>query len=363
LTILAVADVNTIWHRRLAEALSNEITTIGLTPWRAFGKRPDSSPMPDTRLDVRALSLPPGWASRLAHASQKIIARAVRSIGRRYPHKVVLILTSPAYLPLARELREEVGLIYYCADDYRSYDRWGGERLAEAEGRLVETADACFFVSNALCERALREYHLPPQRAFISMNATEPRFRAPADEERYAVLEGLARPVVGVVGTLSNRIDFELLAELAGKSEVGTLLCVGQLAIPAETPAVKALIANEKCVITGHIPHRDLHLWTRAIDLAVIPYANSRLNHFCSPMRLFDHLASGRPIIATAICDQIVRLLQPSSVVGEDAFVDRVCEILSDKSHPRSGIDGSNRPFGHFWSDRARAFLASGLPA
>jgi hypothetical protein len=86
------------------------------------------------------------------------------------------------------------------------------------------------------------------------------------------------------------------------------------------------------------------------IDIAVIPYARSDFNHFCSPMRLWDHLAIGQPILATDACDQVAR--QPGVIlVPPGGDLDRA--IRSAKTE----AIGGRRSHLESWDDRA-ALLA-----
>ncbi|MDO8600503.1 MAG: glycosyltransferase family 4 protein [bacterium] len=56
-------------------------------------------------------------------------------------------------------------------------------------------------------------------------------------------------------------------------------------------------------IFTGHKPHREIPLWLRAADVLVIPNtAKEEISlHFTSPMKLFEYMASGTPIVASRI--------------------------------------------------------------
>ena len=87
---------------------------------------------------------------------------------------------------------------------------------------------------------------------------------------------------------------------------------------------MEALRNNPKCQITGPVPHDQMHEWTRSFDIGLIPYKAMPINYYCSPMRLFDHMASGAPIIATPACDQIRRFSDAVTVASGDDFVEAV---------------------------------------
>jgi hypothetical protein len=88
------------------------------------------------------------------------------------------------------------------------------------------------------------------------------------------------------------------------------------------------------------------------IDIAVIPYAASQFNHFCSPMRLWDHLAIGQPILATDACDQVAR--HPRVIVWRKGG-DLDQAIRSAKIAMIAGRD----PHLETWDDRVAALEPS----
>ena len=167
-------DANTIWHRRLAEAFGRIRPTIAFEP--SAGLLPGL-----VGTDVRAgqttfmsVKLVRGWASKTAFYGQRQLAARIVRAAHDLGVSPVVVLTSPKYRLLARLLSPRFPLVYYCADDYREYEGWGGLRIAEAESEIVRSVQLSVFVSNALRQRAVKEYAVPEDRTFTSPNATEP---------------------------------------------------------------------------------------------------------------------------------------------------------------------------------------------
>ena len=183
----------------------------------------------------------------------------------------------------------------------------------------------------------------------MAPNASEPRFLQQVPKP--PALSALNGPVFGVVGGLSDRIDFDFLGRLAASDHVGSLALIGPVLPGTDTTgAIDHLRGNPKVHWFGAQPHDEIHAWMAGIDVAVIPYARSDFNHFCSPMRLWDHLAIGQPIIATDACDQIARQAGVFVVAPGDQL-DR--SISSAKTSLTSG----RHPYLESWDDRV-ALLA-----
>jgi len=336
-------DVNTIWRRKFAGALARQLPTTPIAPHRL-----SSRPAEPTAMDI---VVPPGWATKTSSVSMPYLAHRIkRDAASRGMVPSSLFLTIPHYAPLADLMVQTCDVIYYCSDDYRTYARWDTAKMRRLESRLCRQAKLSIFVSEALRSRAVNEYDLDPNRTFVSPNATEATSgHALAAPE----LAALPRPILGCAGVISERLDLALLEQLASLPQVGALAMVGPVDAKLQgTPLLKAMQRNEKIHFFGRQPHGRMSEWMAGFDVAVIPYAETTFNHFCSPMRLYDHLAIGHPIIATEHCDQI-RHRKDIEVVKH-----------ADLSGALRAIEASRRPRNprlESWDDRVKALVETGL--
>jgi hypothetical protein len=342
---LIFVDANTIWHRRLAEALGEVVETVALLPEADLRLRLEVEVPPGMGAQFVKLGLPPGWASTGSQLGQFILAKRIAKLARSL-HEPVVILTSPAYGPLSKILASQFPIIYYCADDYQSYLGW--TKPASQEKAIIGRSVLSVFVSEALRIRAVEEYGASATSTFVSPNATEPRFamgRGGHTEMRTA----WEPPILGILGGVSDRLDLEFIRRVAELPAVGTLLIAGP--VPTAVQAELRWLTEAKVVITGRIPHSDMHLLANSMDAALIPYSKSKLNWYCSPMRLYDHLATGVPIYALDTCDQIRRMRHPSvTVAGEGELMTRLSQGIA----PRGSVIVDQSLF---WRARAEALV------
>jgi hypothetical protein len=340
-------DTNTVWHRRLAQALAQNGPVIAINPKNGFWPKVHRN-CADDLTDVE-IGLPRGWASSTAFIGQRILYRQIQREAAAFSQPPLVLLTSPAYAPLARMLAGEFPLVSYTADDYRSYEGWGGDAVAKKERIIHGRAEVSVFVSETLRERAMEEFDLSAERTFVSPNATEERFARRDEQSDVPELNGRSGPVVGILGALTQRLNCDLLAAVAASDKVGTFLVAG----PAEASVLSqyAAFSSDKCVVTGYLEHSRMHIYAQALDLALIPYAKGALNRHCSPMRLYDHLATGAPILALSGCDQIDRGDYPGlEAVSEKDFVAKLEAMIAD------GLPTPIAPRAdYFWKFRASA--------
>lgn len=346
--MIAVLDVNIIAGRKLAGALAQKIQGVVRYNVRGLGQAREAD------AGAMSLVLPPSWAGKLAWLAMPMALRAVTRQARARGGKIETIIVSvPQYLPLARAARSNADILYYCTDDFRGYAGWNPAKVARDEGALCRLAAVSIFVSDALRRRAIQEYGLDPLKTLTLPNASERRFAEPSVPP--PAIAALRTPVLGVAGVFNRRIDFDFLAACAEHSGVGSVALVGPIEEDLfDDPSFQRFVAMNKVRCFGRQPHDDLHRWMAAFDVAVIPYAPTEFNHYCSPMRLYDHLAIGHPILATRHCDQVTDRSEVI-VADMDDISERIDEALVAAATGRS-------PALETWSDRADVLLAFSGP-
>jgi len=72
-----------------------------------------------------------------------------------------------------------------------------------------------------------------------------------------------------------------------------------------ETEAVRKFIVSagiKNALLVGHVPHRQVIRYLAAADVLVLPNSaqDERTRDFTSPLKLFEYMASDRPIVASA---------------------------------------------------------------
>ena len=359
------------WIRKPLEALASHARVIAVTPkdplvwFRDRSIRSSGRQSPPANFKAASLLAPFGWASSLAGICQPALWRralASNELGERDVQAV--FVASPHYFPLVRAAIERVPVYYYAVDSYRDYPGWNARAMAQAERNIVCAATRSFFVSDAMAMRAADEYRVAPEKTAVSMNATGEEFldagpSSPSYDEVAAQLASMPRPIVAIIGAVSYRLDFALLTKCADSPHVGSMLFVGpdvDVAMdPGEAARLAQLRRHPKCRFVGARPHAELPLWNSLSDVALIPYRRSDLNHFCSPMRLFDHLASGRPVVSNDACHQVRRF---EHLVGIGATDEEVLQKLEDACAGTGAGQSNARETvrnGHLWKHRAQA--------
>lgn len=181
----------------------------------------------------------------------------------------------------------------YVTDDYVAGAELLGlpvRRLQDQERRALVRADVVAVVSPALQER---------WAALGADPVLIPNGCAVASHRPAPVALGLPRPVVGLAGHLSARIDLRLLAAIA---EAGySLLLVGPHDPRWEPAGFAELAARPNVRHTGRVPAEEVAAYLAAADLGITPYLDSPFNRASFPIKTLEYLGAGLPVVSTSL--------------------------------------------------------------
>lgn len=121
----------------------------------------------------------------------------------------------------------------------------------------------------------------------------------------------LDRPIIGYVGRFHTMGMEKGIPELVqamahlppldGREPL--LLCVGgpMDAVPDYFDLARHVgVSKDRLQFVDRVPNNEVPLWMRAFDVAAAPFPGSEhYAYFMSPLKIFEYMASGRPIVAS----------------------------------------------------------------
>jgi glycosyltransferase involved in cell wall biosynthesis len=251
----------------------------------------------------------------------------------------VLWVYHPGYGAAVTELPHSL-LVYDCVDEYTEFPtykpdpRW----LIEREAALCRAADVVTTTSSGLFEK---KRPLNPERTHLVHNVGDfehfSRARAP-ETEVPADLAALPGPVVGFLGAVSDyKLHAGWLTALAQKRRDLSIVLIGPVGVGDPTTDVSVLAAEPNVHLLGHRPYELLPGYVKGFDLCVIPYRINEYTTYSFPIKFFELLASGVPLVISdlpALSDYYDRVRVARSA---EEFV-RECEAgLLDPESGRAG--------------------------
>lgn len=222
--------------------------------------------------------------------------------------------------------------VYDCVDDWPSFFADPVERkwVEEIDLGLATHADIVFTGSEPLALKKRGQntrIHVVNHGADVAhfMKASAPETVEPSD------IASLPRPRIGFVGMVDPlRFDPELIARLAGEEShqiviVGGFLGGSEKSIP-DRPNVHKLGMKTVAELPGYL---------KGFDVCIMPYRLNETTRYIFPLKLFEYLATGKPVVATPI--PAVQLHEDYLYVAEspEAFAAAVERALREDSPSR----------------------------
>lgn len=193
----------------------------------------------------------------------------------------VIIVQQPSWWPLIRNASWP--LIYDCMDLHSGFTTSN----AKHEDELLGKADLVVVSSSVLEQHARRK----SDRVLVVRNA--------CDYEHFARTKPAsnARPVIGYYGAIAEWFDFELVEALARKRTDWDFLLIGSM----YGADVSRLADLPNVTLPGEQAYESLPDWLARIDVAIIPFKRTRLTEATNPVKVYELLAAGRPVVSVPI--------------------------------------------------------------
>lgn len=204
---------------------------------------------------------------------------------------------TPMPVPTMLGAFNELAVVYDCMDELAQF-RFAPPDLVERERTLLAGADVVFTGGRRLYE-AKRRHHANVH--FFGCGVDE-RHYAKARDAATAVppeIAALGAPVLGYVGVIDERLDYDLIAHLATAWPEASVAMVG--------PVVKvdpaALPQAPNLHWFGQRQYEQLPSIVRGFDVCLMPFALNEATEFINPTKTLEYLASGRPVVSTPVPD------------------------------------------------------------
>ena len=253
------------------------------------------------------------------HLSGFIVRLVVRSHFRR--ERVTQIVYQPE--DVLRIIRGNgTTLVYDCVDEHSEYpwnSRWKG-RMSRIERRLLARCNLVSVSSSYLLQGKkdhCSEIILVPNGVDFAL------FNKAAHDgidmaERMKLIDA---PRIVYVGAIMEWFDYELVRKIAEHSPLWSIVLIG----PSRGP-LGDLSGIQNVHYLGIVQQSDLPFYLKGASVCIIPFIINDLVRGVNPLKLYEYLAAGKPVVSTAL-PQVLNLEKDGLVyIGKD-HSDFICSI------------------------------------
>ena len=249
-----------------------------------------------------------------ARSYDRRLEGAARRAGLASPR---LITTNP-FLAAYAPLEWTSGVVYYAWDDWAAHParRASWKLYEDAYARLASTPSGVVAVTPAIVDRIA-----PAGPTAVVPNGIEPReWLEPGPAPDWFL--DLPRPRLVYIGSMDSRVDAAALARLAAAVPEGSLALLGRILDEEHmAPALRAPNVHA----AGPRSREELVSVVSAADACALLHIRNPLTEAMSPLKVYEYLAAGRPVVATDLAP--IRDVDPRVVqVDEDSDLGEALE-------------------------------------
>ncbi|HXE45817.1 MAG TPA: glycosyltransferase [Conexibacter sp.] len=281
-----------------------------------------------------------------------LVRRATRGLGFGRP-----ILW--AYVPQAEALLDALKpatVVYHCVDDIAAQPGIDSASFRAAEERFARRADLVLASAPSLAARmrAFNDNVLDAPNVADTALFAQAREPGPVD----AALDALPRPRVVFTGAVvATKLDVPLLVELARARPDASFALVGPVGPGDPRTDVSALAAEPNVHLLGAREYGELPAVLRGADVGLIPYARNELTDSIFPMKVYEYLAAGLPVVATQL-PSIVNVPEVATA-GDAAALAALIDRALTHDDPARRAARSHAAEGRSWDARLAEIAAA----
>ena len=179
-------------------------------------------------------------------------------------------------------------LVYDRMDFHEGFGTFSDESR-HAEKELMRCADLTVCSSQWL-EQDASGY---AQRLTLIRNAAD--FQHFAARPAACYQESQGRRIIGYYGAIASWLDLDIVAAIAERFPACSVLLIGRDQIGAG----RRLRRYRNIVLIDEVPYKLLPGYLHAFDVCILPRVVNPLTRAMNPVKLYEYLSAGRPVVAT----------------------------------------------------------------
>jgi len=221
-----------------------------------------------------------------------------------------LFISAPLFVPMVRQLLPDV-FISDAQDNLLKHEFYRNTpRLEQYYQFCQEHSDLLIANSRETTSWLARKR---PDSVCIPNGVNVNIFNANVSYALPPDMQSVERPIVGYAGKMQEMFDVTLMQRIITKMPEVNFVFIGQI---LNRQWVKCLWRYPNVFYLGNKHYSQLPQYLAAFDVCIIPYSKQR-QHGGDPIKFYEYLAIGKPVVTTPIGDVVRYQNYPQVRIGE----------------------------------------------
>jgi len=270
---------------------------------------------------------PPPFLGELRFITEKVGLLIFKAYLKSLSFKPdVAIFYSLAHVFLLDTLKSMgVRILYECIDDHSGFsDISNVSGVLKAEKEIIIGSSIVTATSKTLCEKISK---VNPNCFYVPNAADFKHFhKASHIMEKPQEIKNLKHPIIGFIGAIYDWINVDLLCKLAELHPDYSILLVGPIEF-----GLDKLKKYSNITMVGVKKYNRLPEYLSCMDVCLIPFKINKLTLASNPIKLYEYLAAGKPVVSTAlpeVCNNASHVVMIAK--NDDDFIQKVEEAVNE---------------------------------
>ncbi|WP_028778802.1 methyltransferase domain-containing protein [Shimazuella kribbensis] len=219
-----------------------------------------------------------------------------RSILPKAEESTVLWVSHPPYYRFTDRLHADLLVFDYIDEAAEEFAIWNNQDLKKA----MEAADVITVVSQRLYDLVAKLF--PEKHILLIPNAAD--FEHFCDAKKMPIpsdMQHIPKPILGFMGSIASWIDVSILTEVAKLRPDWSIVLLGN-----DYLGIEGMIADCLNVFfLGRKLYHELPPYVGQFAVGLVPFQVRDMTHSSSPIKMYEYLAAGIPVISTPIQEAI----------------------------------------------------------
>ena len=267
---------------------------------------------------------------------------------------IVFFSYNPMFVEFIGKLNEKL-FVFDTVDnwlEHPTYPRLIRKRklIANYEA-IAKKADLIFTVSEELKE-FYKKLNREKDVHWIPNGVDYEHFNDEQKVNKTNELSKFDKPIIGYLGTIESRIDIDLIAKIAKAHKDKEIVLCGPIWPIVKHEINKKLGHFKNIHLLGRIKFDDAPNYVNRFNVAIIPHKLNAFVQSMNPMKMYDYLACGKPIVATGGAGLSMFKENIHLADDPDKFIEAIAYELKNDSNEKQN-DRRNAVKPHSWKARA----------
>lgn len=297
--------------------------------------------------------LPEGFLYRLLlKYNEVLIANRIKKVLKKFKiDEFIFINSFNIYYPNIAKLIPSSLNVYHCVDPLIvGFDMKHG---IKSENIILENSDIVICTSKQLY---LEKQQKHPKTYFIP-NAADISHSKKArltETTIHPKLSNIQKPIIGYFGNIERRMDYKLLEKVFDANPDKSFVFVGPI---NEDLLPQTWHKKLNVYLLGKVSFEEMPAILKGFDVAIIPFKKDEVSNTIFPLKLFEYLGSGTPVVSTNFNEDLKDFTKQT--VNYCATADEFSNALNDAIVNESVIRKNERikiAEENTWEKRAKEF-------